>query len=52
LVVKRKVAFVNCPIFPAKIDDFHLKYWILRENAKNNKEGILGKRVEGFTYKE
>jgi hypothetical protein len=33
--VKGKIASPNCPSFPVKIEDFGLKYSILKKNPKN-----------------
>jgi len=34
-IVKGEIASTNCPVHPNKIADFHSKYWILNEYAKN-----------------
>jgi len=42
--IDNSFASANWPMSPAKIDDFHLQYWILKRNAKNMiEEGVLGK---------
>jgi len=37
--VKREIASPRRPYFLAKIDDFHLNYCTLKENAKNMSSG-------------
>ena len=46
-IVKRIFAPDSCPISPTKIDDFHSKYCILKESAKNMTSSLEEEEVLG-----
>jgi len=51
-VVKRKIASSKRPFSLAKFDNFHSKYCILKENAKNNISGRSGYKTHSSSCKK